>query len=68
MSCSLKFEYSTHLKTGGNSPVTVEFEQVKAEVVQRPFTLFLLLLFLNVCLFCFHIGRQGGTGILAFLI
>lgn len=66
MSCLLELEYSTHLKTGGHSPVTVEFEQMKAEVVQRPFTLFLL--FLNVNLFCFHIGRQGDTGILAFLI
>lgn len=64
---SLELEYSTHLKTGGHLPVTVEFKQVKAEVVQWPFTLFVLI-FLNVHLFCFHIGRQGGTGIFAFLI
>lgn len=67
MSCSLTLEYFTHLKTGGNSPVTVELEQVKADVVQRPLTLFFLL-FLHVCLFRLHIGGQGGTGILAFLI
>lgn len=50
----------------GHSPVTVEFEQMKAEVIQGSFMLFLL--FPHVHWLCFHIGRQRCTSILAFLI
>lgn len=49
---------------GAGLPVTVEFEQVKAEVMQWPFRL-LLLLFLHVELLRLHVRRQGGAGILS---
>ena len=46
---------------GAGIPVTVEFEQVEAEVMQR-FRL-LLLLFLHVELLRLHVWRKGGAGI-----
>lgn len=49
---------------GAGLPVTVEFEQVEAEVMQWPFRL-LLLLFLHVELLRLHVRRQGGAGILS---
>lgn len=48
---------------GAGLPVTVEFEQVEAEVVQWPFRL--LLLVLHVQLLRLHVWRKGGAGILS---